>query len=193
MDEINKNLEYNRYNNSKIYKLINTVDDTFYIGSTTSTLSNRLYWHRSNSKRDIDKNRKIYVHFRNIGFENVRIVLIEEFNLKNKDQLRREEENYIEKYKHDPNCLNSKRAFLTDQEKHEYSIMKCRNYKSIHKDKISEYNKEYHKLNAEKINERKMTKLKCECGCEITKCSYAEHLRSKKHLNLIDVINSVKM
>ena len=84
MDEINKPLEYIRYNNSKIYKLINTIDDTFYIGSTTSTLSNRLYWHRSNSKRNIDENRKIYVHFRNIGFENVRIVLIEEFNLKNK-------------------------------------------------------------------------------------------------------------
>ena len=63
------------------------------------------------------KHYKVYKHINSIGFNNVKIVLINEFYLENKDQLRREENNYIEMYKHDPNCLNSVRSFLSDETK----------------------------------------------------------------------------
>ena len=46
MEENKTKVEYNRYNNSKIYKLVNSVDDAFYIGSTTAQLSKRLSWHK---------------------------------------------------------------------------------------------------------------------------------------------------
>ena len=43
--------EFNRYNNSKVYKLINDVDDYFYIGSTCSSSAKRLNSHKSNAKK----------------------------------------------------------------------------------------------------------------------------------------------
>ena len=49
--------ETNRYNNSKVFKLINFIDDFFYNGSTCTSLSKRL-----NHKTDSEKypQRKVY-------------------------------------------------------------------------------------------------------------------------------------
>ncbi|MEI6420963.1 MAG: GIY-YIG nuclease family protein, partial [Lentisphaerota bacterium] len=88
------------------------IDDRFYIGSTCNSLAKRLGWHTRDSKVGINKNRKVYQHLNIIGFENVRIVLIAEFYLENTEQLIREETNYIELYKDDPNCLNSRIAVI---------------------------------------------------------------------------------
>jgi len=44
-----------------IYRLTNTSDDAVYIGSTASTLKQRLYGHQSASKKKMSK---VYVHFR---------------------------------------------------------------------------------------------------------------------------------
>ena len=52
MEENRNKSEYNGYNNSKVYKLINSVDDTFYIGSTTSSLSKRLCDHKAKAKTE---------------------------------------------------------------------------------------------------------------------------------------------
>ena len=40
----------NKYHNGKIYRLINDLDDEFYIGSTCSSLSSRLSLHRHDAK-----------------------------------------------------------------------------------------------------------------------------------------------
>ena len=107
--------EYNRYNNAKVYKLVNTVDETFYIGSTCNTLARRLGQHKTNARKENNLENKAYNQLRKVGLENLKIILINEFYLENKDQLLREENNYIEMYKDDPNCLISRFA-IRDKE-----------------------------------------------------------------------------
>ena len=66
----------------------------------------------------IETNRKIDKHITN--WNDIKIVLIEEVNVENKDQLTREEDKYIRQYFDDPKCLNSKKAFISDEEEKQY-------------------------------------------------------------------------
>ena len=113
---LNQKADFNRYNNSKIYKVINTVDDTFYIGSTCTQLSKRINGHKKANKQDRSKENKFYKHLNEIGLDRVRIILIAEFYLENKEQILREENYYISIYRHDPSCINSIRAVVTNDE-----------------------------------------------------------------------------
>ena len=185
MEENKTKVEYNRYNNSKIYKLINTIDDTFYIGSTTAQLSKRLSWHKKLSIQT--PNTKLYQHMNEIGRDNFKIILIEEHYLDNKEQLLREEDRVIQMYLHDENCLNSNRALLSEEDKKENDRKKCKLYKSRHKDHISEYNKKYRLENLENIRERQQNNKKqiftCICGVILTCGAKLNHLKSKNHMN----------
>ena len=61
----------NKYENGKIYKIINTIDDMIYIGSTIRNLSDIMSGHRLKAKSP-DKNSKLYSHIKNIGFNTLR-------------------------------------------------------------------------------------------------------------------------
>ena len=101
-------LQCNKYNYSKIYKLTNIVDDTFYIGSTASTLYQRFNIHKCAALNAPNKlTNRLYIHLNKIGFENVRIVLIKEYCFESKEQLLQEENKFIQMYKNEPNCLNT--------------------------------------------------------------------------------------
>ena len=65
----------NRYNNGKFYKLVNTVDDHIYVGSTCLSLAKRFYDHKASARHK--PNRKVYTELNIIGWENCRIILIE--------------------------------------------------------------------------------------------------------------------
>ena len=82
------------YVNSLIYKMVNALDDKIYVGSTCGTLRLRKSTHKSASK--IKPNRKVYEHFNRIGWENVRIILIETFPCDNRDELLRREQYFID-------------------------------------------------------------------------------------------------
>ena len=86
-------MEINRYNNSKIYKLIDMINGFFYIGSTCLPLSKRLHWHKICA--ECTGTSKMYKHFNNIGWENVDIILYQEHYLENKEQLRGAENDII--------------------------------------------------------------------------------------------------
>ena len=80
----------NKYHNSKVYKL--QADDYYYYGSTTQKyLSSRLIDHKRYSKKQ--KARKLFTVFTYDRFVKgeIKIVLVEEFKLENKQQLLREE------------------------------------------------------------------------------------------------------
>ena len=64
-----------RYANAKVYKLVNTVDDHVYIGSTCLRLSKRKSSHKQSAQKS--PNQKVYRHLNNIDWNNVRIILIE--------------------------------------------------------------------------------------------------------------------
>ena len=72
--------EKNRYNNTKIYKLVDKINQFYYIGSTTDLLCKRLYQHKISSNRNQEQ--KVYKYFNSIGWDNAKIILIEELCLK---------------------------------------------------------------------------------------------------------------
>jgi group I intron endonuclease len=85
------------YSSSKIYRLVNDVDDAEYVGSTTRSLSRRFDGHKQMAKRYPERN--IYKHFLEIGWEHVKIILIEEYSCENREQLERRERYFIEERK----------------------------------------------------------------------------------------------
>jgi hypothetical protein len=125
----------NRYANGKIYRLVSSIDDQFYVGSTCDTLPKRLYKHKYEAKRSPQQ--KIYEHFNNIGWEHVSIVLVEEFSCDNKMQLERKEREHIEAMKPTLNKIVPTRT---------------------HKEWVQanpDYDKQYQNANKDKINARR--------------------------------------
>jgi group I intron endonuclease len=83
------------YQNGKIYKIINDINDEIYIGSTTKLLCQRLTQHRSDSRKNI--NRKLFKFVReNGGWRNFRIILIEFHVCDTKAELLRREQYHID-------------------------------------------------------------------------------------------------
>jgi group I intron endonuclease len=86
-----------RYAKGKIYRLVNSVDNEFYVGSTCLDLAKRFYYHKNTAKKQVE--RRVYKHLNEIGFENMSIVLIEEYPCENKMQLERRERHWIDELK----------------------------------------------------------------------------------------------
>lgn len=107
------------YRNGKIYKLVNSVDNQIYIGSTVMTLTKRKYHHKKTAVKHPD--RKVYEHLNRIGWENVRIILIESVVAFNKDQLTQREQFHIDLL--NPS-LNSQAAFVHCPHGRQHSMCK---------------------------------------------------------------------
>ena len=178
--------EINRYSHTKIYKLIDKVNQHFYIGSTTSKyLAKRKADHKADSLRHPE--RPVYKYFNSVGWSNVTIVLIEELNLQSKEQQMQAEDRYIQQYIDDERCLNAVRAVG----------MNRKEYYQLHKNKRLEIakiwrknNPEQTKLimnkcytkNREKYLEQKRQIYICECGVSLTKGTKKKiHKESEHH------------
>jgi len=136
-----------RYNAGKIYKIICT-DGHFYIGSTINTLNYRFNNHKR-AARQKDATQPLYLYVNTIGWDNVKIELIENYSCKSKAELVAKEDRYIQKAKKDPLCLNFKRAHIPTEERAEY----VKTYLAENKEKVVAYHKKYRKDNADTIAE----------------------------------------
>jgi group I intron endonuclease len=141
------------YSRGKIYKLVSDVDDKFYVGSTAKQrLCNRKAGHKIDAKT---KPTPAHIHFNKIGWENVKIVLIEEYPCENKMQLERQERFWIEKLKP---TLNKNIPTRTDKEYQADNADKERERKAKYRkdniEKERERNAKYRKDNIEKERER---------------------------------------
>ena len=96
------------YNNGKIYMVVNDLDDLIYVGHTTTTLSKRMYMHKSAAK--IHPERRVYKHVNLIGFDHFRIELIEPWPCQNEDELVAREGFWIRAMDTYKNGLNSNMA-----------------------------------------------------------------------------------
>lgn len=173
------------YANGKIYKIVNNIDDKFYIGSTCQPLYRRKGNHKKESKKH--PNRKVYQHLNKIGWENVKIILIEKWPCDSKEELERRERYFIEKYKTSLNCV------VPTQNRQEFYI---KNKDRINNERKAKYHKNperikrqsneyYHKNKASINSEKRKVKVDCECGSNVRKSDIARHRKSKKHLNFI--------
>ena len=109
-------MKYNRYNNGKIYKIVNNVDDMVYIGSTCLSLSKRKHLHKTEQVSGKSPNRRLFLHIKKYGWDEFDIYLVEQFSCHTKDQLRQREEYHRMQVSPDI-CLNMCRAFATTEDK----------------------------------------------------------------------------
>jgi hypothetical protein len=86
----------NKYNNTKIYVIENSVTDKIYIGSTTKKiLTDRLYRHCSDACNG--KTSGLYKHIRHIGQFEFKINLLEEYSCETKFEMRCREQYWMDK------------------------------------------------------------------------------------------------
>ena len=78
-----------KYQNGKIYKLLNSETDDVYVGSTAQKLSKRMTNHRTKLKSG--RILKLYEKMREIGEDKFYIELIEEYPCQNSEQLLKRE------------------------------------------------------------------------------------------------------
>ena len=134
----------NKYEHSKIYKIINDVDDMVYVGSTTHELYER--WGRHLC--DINKKRKLGQHILKIGFEHFKIVLICYYPCSTLRELlwkEMEETNKIE----ENNRLNARRPLVSQS--NTTGKERQREYHKMYRDKEKKriYNKKWSEKNYE--------------------------------------------
>ena len=181
-----------RYQNGRIYKIVNNVDDEIYVGSTCLPLSKRLYYHKC------DRNKKslpCYQHLNKIGWENVSIILVENYPCNSKEELLARERYHYDILKP---SLNGYRPFVTREEhltnRKEYYVQNkdaiCESKKEYYeknKYAICESKKEYYMQNKEKRAEYNkqyaQESYHCDsCNCDLTLCNKSKHEKTKKHL-----------
>lgn len=143
----------NKYENGKIYKLVNNVDDKIYIGSTHRPLMQRFSVHQSHAKGK-NKNNKVYSHLNGVGFDNVHIELLEEYPCTCKKELENRERYWIETLKP---SLNKNIPSRTLEEVKEMKRNVSTLYNALHRERINNRMKELYWLRKNKVNEEKST------------------------------------
>ena len=157
---------FKNYNNSKIYIIKNSVNDSIYIGSTTQTLSQRVAQHRKATRNPQANKFKIYRTMLDLGIENFFVELIEYYSCNTQEELRRREGQVIKEFQPD---LNKQVAGRTLQE-----------YRKDFAEEIKE--KDRIRGKSEKVlQKRRERKYECCCGSVVRTDGKVEHLRTKKH------------
>jgi hypothetical protein len=177
----------NKYQNGKIYKLVNTEGTLAYIGSTCQTLAKRKANHHSDYKSWKNGRQNYITSFKifDDDEEGCQIVLLESFPCDSKIELEKRERHYIETIE----CINKYRPTRSDKEYYEDNKDKIKKYYEDNKDKIQEIQKQYREDNKDKLQQYKNEKHHCVCGGKYTTSSKAKHFKTKRHLKYT---NSVK-
>jgi len=141
------------YSKGKIYKILNTIDDEIYVGSTVNDLSVRMIKHRSNSKAGCTP--LILRHMREIGAQHFYIELIENYPCNSVQELKAKEGEWIRKL----GTLNKQVAGRTKAEWYEDNQEHCRKqwkeYRDEHKEEIAEMKRDWNQRNIEHVKERR--------------------------------------
>ena len=202
------------FNNNKMNNLINSgfiyvlkSKDTkildCYIGSTKD-LEKRKIQHFYSCRHN--SNRKLYNFINNNGgYNNWYIEVIKNIQNITRQDLKKEEKEFILKYKP---TLNKNIPLQTNKEwrsknkdrlrknqtrfnylyKHEYNKKRLENYRKK-RDIINLCSKAYYHKNKKKINEKLNTKINCICGSSVSKAFFKEHCKRHVHKNKMININ----
>jgi hypothetical protein len=159
-----------RYANGMVYKMVSDVDDLFYIGSTCVKLTLRKCRHKSTAK--VKPDRQVYAHFNTIGWENVKIIMIEKVPCNDKYELEQRERHHIELLKPTLNMVISDSGTICDHGKKRIKCNECRTG--------SECNP---KIECKpKIHNR----FDCPCGSSVTFINKIQHYKTKKHISYME-------
>jgi predicted GIY-YIG superfamily endonuclease len=144
----------------KIYKL-QCPDGHYYYGSTTyKYLCQRLSHHKIDAEKPAYRKTKLYNHIKSIGWDAIKMMLIEEVPYTCRDALRTKENEYVLQGYGDPKCLNHNRPIITEEQR-----------------------KEYKRMILDKEKEWRNTVVHCDtCHKDITQGRLNQHNRSQIHL-----------
>ena len=178
------------YSKTIIYKIV-CKDPTIthcYVGHTTD-FTNRKNKHKYNCNKPECKHYNIFVYKtirENGGWSNFEMLEIEKYNCKDSTEASLRERFWLETLNAD---LNKQ---VPSRSQKEYKIVNKeiiieyhKNYHINNKDKLIERSKQYYENNKEKILKHNLTKIECECGCNLRKSDLPRHKRTKKHINLM--------
>ena len=177
---------------AKIYKIIDNTNDNIYIGSTCKTLKERLIRHKCSYKsflKGLNNNIKSFDILKNDDYH---IELLENCNIKTKQELIARERFYIQNNV----CLNKVVPGRTDKEYREDNKDKIKEYREANKDKKKDYyitnkdkikqsSKDYYITNKDIIKDKQNQKIDCECGGKYTIRHKAQHFETTKHQEFI--------
>jgi len=155
--------EINKYQNGKIYKLINSQTNKIYIGSTCRTLNRRLISHKFHylSWKD-DENKQSYVtSYELFELGHVTIELIELYPCNSKVELHSRERYWINQ---NINIVVNK--CIPTRTRQEYRSDR------------REYYKDISRRNCQKITS-------CSCGSHYSESHKQRHFKTLKHINSI--------
>ena len=163
------------YNNGKIYKILNTINDEVYVGSTTQSLAKRMSWHRNslNSKRS--KKQVLYQYMKEYGVDNFYIELVECFSCKSKEELLAREGHWIR-------CVGTLNCRVSGRTKEQY--------RQDNRDMYAESSRKYYQNKKEQIKEKQVEKIQCECGLFYSRANKNQHVKTlihSKRMNNIDI------
>ncbi len=167
-----------------IYKILNTIDNDVYIGSTFSQLCRRMVNHRSKSKLlpSYKNHCQIHIKMNELGIEVFYIELIKKYDNITREELRAKEGKYIRYYKENYTKGGILNKRIENRSQEQYHI--------DNRDDINKKGREIYKLGKEKETEtgykyREDHKIwcqeivKCECGKMSTRGYLSQH--KKKH------------
>ena len=197
----------------KIYKLVNNVDDEIYVGSTCNHLRIRKQQHKSKAKTEP---RKVHHHLNSVGWDNVKIILIETYECKNKDELHKRERYWIDELK---SSLNKSIPTRTQAEWREDNkdilAAKSKIYCENNKDYLNNMNRVWmneHYTNKPENKLRKIAydkafhlkpenilkkaaycsvQITCDCGKTLSKVKHYRHLKGPHHARDLAQKNNV--
>lgn len=201
------------YHNGKIYKIVNEISSDIYIGSTCACLNTRIAQHRYMSKKYPDLLFYKFV-FNNNGWLNFRIILIEDYPCKKKEELLMREQYYKDSLKPTLNTNNvvgrdkqkvkecekrrnqkenrkeKQKIYYQKHIKSEKYLITLNLYKETHKNELKERKKLYYEKNKktliEKSKLRQQIKYECVCGSVCSIADKSKHVKTKKHCNFIN-------
>jgi len=146
---------------ARIYRVVCDLDDEEYVGSTKMVLSRRMCHHRAAAQKKPTSG-KLYPRMIEHGAEHFKIYLIEELQVRNKEELRKREQEIIEERRAAMNCHRAwideegikarQKEYLAANKERTYEVQKA--YNEAHQEERAAYNKAYSLANRAAISER---------------------------------------
>jgi len=175
-----------------VYKIIHMSEETLlpYIGSTWTSLSGRMSQHRNlfnKWKEGKGGECAIYRYFDDYGMDFFEIIELERYEVEDRQQLRKYEQEWIEKLE----CCNKVRAVMRPKNIHDAEYYQknaekikenVREYRLKNLDVIVQRKKEWEERNKERLREQRKQKVRCDtCNMDIRKGGIPRHEKSKRH------------
>jgi len=184
------------YQNGRVYQILNNIDNDVYVGSTCSTLTKRLSWHKHRYDRQDKQHVPLYAKMHELGFDQFYIELVEQYPCNTREELRAREGHYIR----ERGTLNKVVAGRTqnqwridnkekvDEHRRQYIASRREHFRAYHaqwradnKDTQNKLNIQRYHENKELYNKARLTKETCPtCGTMVAKCNMSRHQQSNK-------------